>query len=219
MDNNLSNKLDSNNDIYSPQKQETVDNANSTTTYTQNINTPQGDSYALYSKPENYNQFTPSDPNTNPQGNDNQINFESMKEETPDDSDGKCEKKSLLVISFINALFIGIDIMLCILLDYGDAIIFYIIDDSLILITIIIFVLDFILFYLCKKNIINTAVVIFILIQFITAIFTRGMGYTCYEKKIDGSAFIVTLIIRLLLMMVTMGIGCCNMRKKLFLQI
>ena len=53
MDNNLSNKLDSNNDIYSPQKQETVDNANSTTTYTQNINTPQGDSYALYSKSEN----------------------------------------------------------------------------------------------------------------------------------------------------------------------
>ena len=214
MDNNLSNKLDSNNDIYSPQKQETVDNANSTTTYTQNINTPQGDSYALYSKSENYNQFTPSDPNTNPQGNDNQINFESMKEETLDDSDEKCEKKSLLVISFINALFIGIDIMLCILLDYGDAIIFYIIDDSLILITIIIFVLDFILFYLCKKNIINTAVVIFILIQFITAIFTRGMGYTCYEKKIDGSAFIVTLIIRLLLMMVTSGIGSINISKK-----
>ena len=87
MDNNLSNKLDSNNDIYSPQKQEAVDNANSTTTYTQNINTPQGDSYALYSKSENYNQLTPSDPNTNPQGNDNQINFESMKEESLDDSD------------------------------------------------------------------------------------------------------------------------------------
>ena len=36
------------------------------------------------------------------------------------------------------------------IIDYGDAIIFYIIDDSLILITIIIFVLDFILFYVKK---------------------------------------------------------------------
>ena len=58
--------------------------------------------------------------------------------------------------------------------------------------------------------------VIFILIQFITAIYTRGMGfsYTFYKTKDNGSAFIVTLIIRLLLMMVTMGIGSINIRKK-----
>ena len=106
-----------------------------------------------------------------------------MKGETPDNSDEKCDKNALLVISFINALFIGIDIMLCILLDYGDAIIFYIIDDSLILITIIIFVLDFILFYLCKINIITIAVVVFIMIQFIIGPFIRGISLSYYQKN------------------------------------
>ena len=142
-----------------------------------------------------------------------------MKGETPDNSDEKCDKNALLVISFINALFIGIDIMLCILLDYGDAIIFYIIDDSLILITIIIFILDFILFYLCKKNIINTAVGIFIMIHFIIGLIIRGESYSIYQNKVNPSTFFTTLIIRTLLVMVTIVIVSGNTKKKLFLQI